>query len=55
MTMYIAKAHLTELVSITKEYNIHQGKLSEIRLGYRPLDKEERGATSYIPSKNKKI
>ncbi len=55
MTMDIAKAHLTELVSITRDYNIRQGNLSEIRLGYRPLDKEERGVTSYIPSQNKKI
>ena len=55
MTMDIAKAHLTELVSIAKDYNIQQGKLSEIRLGYRPLDKEERGVTSYIPSTNNKI
>ena len=53
--MDVAKAHLTELVSITRDYNIRQGKLSEIKLGYKPLDKEECGVTSYIPSQNKKI
>lgn len=55
MTMDIAKAHLTELLSITRDYNLRQGRLSEIRLGYRPQEKSEGGVTTYIPSQNKKI
>lgn len=54
MTMDIAKAHLTELVFITRNYNIKQGKLTEIKIGYKPSNELERGETTYIPSNNSK-
>lgn len=55
MSMDIAKAHLTELLSITKDYKLRQGRLSEIRLGYHPQENSERGVTTYIPSQYKKV
>lgn len=54
MQLDIAKAHLTELISITRDYNIKQGKLTEIKLGYTPKDKTERGATIFSLSDNSK-
>lgn len=54
MTMDIAKAHLTELVSITRDYNIRQGELTEVILGYVPKDSTEYGITIFTPSSNSK-
>lgn len=54
MSMDIAKAHLTELISIAKNYKIRQCKLSEITLGYIPEKKAEYGVTKYDQYKDVK-
>lgn len=50
----VAKAHLTELLSIVKDYDIKQGKLTDIILGYKPEDEREHGNTEYTPSTSSK-
>ena len=54
MPLDIAKAHLTELLSVTRKYNLRQGKLSLVRLGYKPVDELEHGVTKYNLSDNTK-
>lgn len=56
MPLPVAKAHLTELLSIVREYEIKQGKLTDIILGYIPEDERIQGMTIYTPqSDSKKI
>ena len=49
MPLPVAKAHLTELLSIVREYEIKQGKLTDIVLGYKPEDELEYGVTITNP------
>ena len=54
MPLDIAKAHLTGLVSVLKEYRLRQGNLAEVILGYLPDNPNEHGCTSYNPNTGKK-
>ena len=49
MPLDTAKVHLTELVSVTKDYRLRQGRLAEVVLGYEPDDPDEYGVTTYNP------
>lgn len=54
MSIDIAKAHLTELLSIVREYDIKQGRLTDIILGYIPEYEYEQGNTVYTPNEGSK-
>ena len=54
MPLDYAKAHLTELASVTKDYRLRQGRLAEVVLGYEPEDPDEYGVTTYNPRTGEK-
>ena len=44
-----AKAYATELVKLTREYELKQGKLGKVNLGYNATASNEYGVTFYTP------
>lgn len=54
MPLGIAKAHLTEIYSITKSYRFQQGNITNIVLGYVPKDINEYGITTTNKTDNSK-
>ena len=50
-----AKAYAAELDKLTREYELKQGDLGKINLGYNPTASNEYGSTVYTPLTNKKV